>query len=774
MTDRHVFGSLPQRDPMDEMKESRWTVSKSSKARWRTRGLASSWLSSLVISALAITAVFYLPQIVGVLSAGMLLLLLGAPIITARYSSKLADEWEKDESTDSLVADERELVRTSNEQYMIALSLEDGPPEFLGDLGRLIRALPMNLGFCLIVSLEKCESSVLYDNDLLDDSSEWIVNSLSPEGLESFLLNQAGLWETSVSIAAQLPDRNGQGAFESAIHGALPAKGWGRLSVQQVMKLVLNRYFASQNPRFYALGNELTKWLIQLKSELASEVGSNVPGEFVSPIREARYDLALGHSINPETMLEGPPVGLVKNDLKNGLLICGGNRNERAGVLANLVEELLNSGKHVMLLSTDTQMLDLASLHHSGIPLQLADDLILNPINSDGMNSLRYVSKLKKALEILNGRAFGAATDFELALQRAVSVPDATLADVTLNDDTPVVAEEGGSSKQSTSDPSMDTLRGMEVIRVLRDGVGARAFYGKQTVPMSSLAENPLAVITVELGSPELDIFAWDLLSMKLSGIAPDNELVVILDSPQNLLAMNSRYPDRSKWVHDIVSNLLRLDGLIISVDGPSNLDSEVLNQLGSSICLRLRDSRDVAVANDILKLTVVGHGIHSKSRRSSRETSFVRTLDSDMAILSHQAEELSYPIQLNTPPTLDPLTGNQIRERLKLLQRYEEPEPKSQSLLAHAVRENKELAARILELLDRYEPLTEKAIQSFLNQESLSTADMTQILYRLEKASLILRGHESHSGVDYRNYRLTLKGRMALRQFSEEVSQSQ
>ncbi|MBS3794762.1 MAG: hypothetical protein KGY80_07695 [Candidatus Thorarchaeota archaeon] len=774
MTDRHVFGSLPQRDPMDEMKESRWTVSKSSKARWRTRELASSWLSSLAISALAITVVFYLPQIIGILSGGMLLLLLGAPVLTAKYSEQLADEWEKDESIDSLVADERELVRTANEQYMIALSLEDGPAEFLGDLGRLVRALPMSLGFCLVVSLEKCEPSVLYDHDLLDASSEWIVNSLSPEGLESFLLNQAGLWKTSVSIAAQLPNRNGQGSFESAIHGALPAKGWERFSVQQLMTLILNRSFASQNPRFYALGNELTKWLIQLKSELASEVGSNVPGEFVSPIREAKYDLALGHSINPETMLEGPPVGLVENDLKNGLLICGGNQNERAGVLANLVEELLNSGKHVILLSPDTQVLDLASLHHSGIPLQLADDLILNPIDSDGMNSLRYVSRLKKALEVLNGRAFGAATDFELALQRAVSVPDATLADVTLKDDTPVVAEEGGSSKQPTSDPSRDTLRGMEVIRVLRDGVGARAFYGKQTVPMSSLAENPLAVITVELGSPELDIFVWDLLSIKLSGIALDNELVVILDSPQNLLAMNSRYPNRSKWVHDVISNLLRLDGLIISVDGPSILDSEVLNHLGSSICLRLRDSRDVAVANDILKLTVVGHGIHSKSRRSSRETSFVRTLDSDMAILSHQAEELSYPIQLNTPPTLDPLTGSQIRERLKLLQRYEEQEPKSQSLLAHAVREHKELAARILELLDRYEPLTEKAIQSFLNQEALSTADMTQILYRLEKASLILRGHESHSGVDYRNYRLTLKGRMALRQFSEEVSQSQ
>lgn len=756
---------------MDEMKESRWSVSKSTKPRWRTRELASSWLSSLLVSALAVWAVFYVPKVVGILGVAVLLLLIGAPSLTSRSSEQLVPEWRQDNGIGSISGSDRELIETKNGQYMMALSLEDAPAELLGDLGRLIRALPIGLGFCLMVTLEKSDSSILYSQDLLDDSSRWLVDSISPERLESFLLNQAGFWKVSVSLAAQLRNQKGQGAFESGIRGALPSKGWERLSVQQLTALILNRSFANRDPCFYALGSELTKWLIQLKSELASEVGATIPGEFVSPIRGQQYDFEVGRSINPETMLEGPSVGLAQEDLEDGLLICGGHRNERIPILANLIYSILESGKHVIVLSANENAMRLASLHNSAIPLRLADDLILNPVAADGMNSLRYVSKLKKALEILNGRPFGAATDFELALQRAVSVPNATLADVSLIDDTPVVAEEGASSQKYSTDPSRDSLRGQEVIRLLRDGVGARAFYGQQTVPMSSLAKNTLTVAHIELGTPELDIFAWDLSLIKLSALGPSREFVVILDTPANLLASGNHYPDNSEWARDIVGDLLRRGSLIISVENPSSLDNEVLNQLGSSICLRLRDSRDIAVANDILKLTVVGHGIHSKSRRSSRETSFIRTLGSDMAILSHRAEELSYPIRLCDAPALQDLTENDIRSRLTTLQSYEKPEPKANSPLDPAFRDNKKIAVRILELLNRYSPLTEKALQSFLTREGISTADMTQILFRLERASLILKGHETHSGVDYGNYRLTLKGRMALRQFEEAAA---
>ncbi|MHA2352680.1 MAG: hypothetical protein ACXABX_06135, partial [Candidatus Thorarchaeota archaeon] len=86
----------------------------------------------------------------------------------------------------------------------------------------------------------------------------------------------------------------------------------------------------------------------------------------------------------------------------------------------------------------------------------------------------------------------------------------------------------------------------------------------------------------------------------------------------------------------------------------------------------------------------------------------------------------------------------------------------------------NTDLAVRVLKLLERYEPLTEEAVRRFVvaNGDE-KNPDVEGVLARLEHASMILRGHESHSGVSYSNFRITMKGSMALRQTEEGVGAS-
>jgi hypothetical protein len=75
-------------------------------------------------------------------------------------------------------------------------------------------------------------------------------------------------------------------------------------------------------------------------------------------------------------------------------------------------------------------------------------------------------------------------------------------------------------------------------------------------------------------------------------------------------------------------------------------------------------------------------------------------------------------------------------------------------------------LAIRVLKLLERYEPLTEEAVRRFIVSSGTDNdPDVEAVLARLEHASMILKGHEIHSGVSYTNYRITMKGSMALRQ---------
>lgn len=65
-----------------------------------------------------------------------------------------------------------------------------------------------------------------------------------------------------------------------------------------------------------------------------------------------------------------------------------------------------------------------------------------------------------------------------------------------------------------------------------------------------------------------------------------------------------------------------------------------------------------------------------------------------------------------------------------------------------------------------RYEPLTEEAVRKFIRSDKRhENADVEGILARLERANMILRGHEVHGGVSYTNFRVTMKGTMAMRE---------
>jgi hypothetical protein len=88
------------------------------------------------------------------------------------------------------------------------------------------------------------------------------------------------------------------------------------------------------------------------------------------------------------------------------------------------------------------------------------------------------------------------------------------------------------------------------------------------------------------------------------------------------------------------------------------------------------------------------------------------------------------------------------------------------ESLLDRVAGGERDLAVRVLRLLMRYEPLTEEAVKRFIVSSGGSASDDVQgVIARLERASLILRGHEVHGGVSYTNYRITMKGTMLLRE---------
>jgi hypothetical protein len=128
--------------------------------------------------------------------------------------------------------------------------------------------------------------------------------------------------------------------------------------------------------------------------------------------------------------------------------------------------------------------------------------------------------------------------------------------------------------------------------------------------------------------------------------------------------------------------------------------------------------------------------------------------MDDQTALLVHDGTETCQPVKLDKYPDLSKQDASQdMSQRIeKLVPADTQDVSRHDRILLDIVAAgNTDLAVRVLKLLERYEPLTEEAVRRFViaNGDD-KNPDIEGVLARLEHASMILRGHENHSGVSY------------------------
>ncbi len=652
---------------------------------------------------------------------------------------------------------EVEFEGAGPQTLLLGLELKQ-PPRLAGNLSKLIRALDTSSGFSFTVSLVPENNAVIVNRNKLKRFPLPFFSRRFHRAPSDIIISKGGLWKTGLTILGQTLNENETRYFDSAVRGSIPEHGLKRMSGKRLAKWVNECRILDGTPRFYALGRELSEWTIQLVSELAPEVGANIPGEFISPVRAKQCDYQLGVIINPETLQTGPIVGFTDDDLLNGVLITGGEWSDRFHAYSLLIPQILRSGKHVIILTNNRRAMSLLSLTNNSLGLTLGKDFVLNPVDAENIPRHEFVPRLKTALEVICSSALSSASHFEDALSRAVALNGGTVADITLlhNEDQPTITADDS--------PSRASLDGFEAVRVLHRGIGARAFYGIQTAKMAKLTEFPLTVMLIDLNSNELDTFAWDLFMIKISALTKDKNVVIILDEPLNLLL---KLHDRSRglWTHRLITDMLRRGPLMLSIRNPSELQ-HLLDLFSSCLAFRLKSSQDIKVMSDMLGLSVVD-SIHSKARISSRESSYLRTMKKEHALLVDSNPDTCVPLKLGPPLKLHtPSESDITSRRLSMIGTSEQPSMAAESgVLAFVTGERSNLAAQVLQLLERYEPLTVEALKKFIQTSGVEIDDIESLLIQLEQANMILRGHEFLNGVNYSNYRITLKGTMALRQ---------
>ncbi|MHA1949868.1 MAG: hypothetical protein ACW99G_00995 [Candidatus Thorarchaeota archaeon] len=769
----NIMGSKPAVDPMSELSGSQMTVISDNEIRWDNRTIKHSWDQVFAVTIGVMLSVFWFPYHTILVTGISLVLIIIVPILTKYFEHrglKKQNWYELPEPDLSFDVRKKSILSkgVSGEQHIIALAMKKAKPNLQGDLGKLLRGLDTSHGFLMVADLfpEK-PKNVVRDGVVTDLLERYLDNSSSSQR-NSYFDSRGGLWRSQLYFLGHSSTMAEVRMVESQVKGSIPDRGLKRIKMKELSRRLKEWDLCSGQPTFYATGSELTEWLVQLPSELGPEVGSNVPGEFIAPIRSRSDDYNMGTVVNPETLRLGPSVGLMHDDLEQGLLICGGDWKDRDYVISVLIDQLLQNDKRVLFITVNENGLRLKGLSSEGIGMTLGKDLILNPVDSEGISRPRYVSELLLLLETLAGTNLSSAADFEIALSRVVSLGSGTLADVVIDPEHDAIQD--GSTAVAPVRIPQSSQQALSAIKRLHQGSGARAFYGTQTAPLTRLAQQKLAVVSLTIGAMDLDMFALDLMCLKLTGLEPDPNLIVIIDTPENLSTDKSvfRYSKRGILSEQITRSLLRRGPLVLSVNNPSSLVWDTSDSLGSCIALRMRESSDIAHVSDLLSLNVVGGGIHSKARQSSRESSFLRMMERGYALLSHEQAKSCMPFKIGPLPEMrEPSHGETILTSVTSVTPHLPGSPKT--LIDTVGGKDSDSTRDVLKLLQRYEPLTEEAVRRFLAASGGPDVDVEAILARLENSSMILRGHEQHAGISYKNYRITMKGSMALRQ-SEEV----
>ncbi len=771
----NIMGSKPAQDPMEQLQSAGMTVTSDIEIRWDDRSVKLPLDYVFGLSIVVLAGVFWFPLLTIIITAIVLVVLLVTPTVQKYlelHSLGGTDWYEVPESDVRFEERKKSLLSrgVGSEQSIIGLNMKKARPNLQGDLSKLLRGLDTSHGFLMVVDLFLAESKMVAKDGVVTDAIERYLDHKSSSQRKAYFHSRGGLWRSQLYFVGNSRTELEVRLVEGQVKGCIPDRGLKRIKVKELGRRLKEWDLCSGPPTFFATGGELAEWLVQLPSELGPEVGSNVPGEFIAPIRSRSDDYTLGAVVNPETLKEGPPVGLLHSDLEQGLLVCGGDWRDRRHVLSVLIDELIEKGKRVLLLTANEEGLEMRGLSVDGISLSLGKDLILNPVDSEGSSRPRYVSELLLLLETLAGANLSPAAEFEIALTRVVALGNGTLADVVID------SEHDSVQDDSTSPPPERIPRAsqqaMSAIKRLHQGSGASAFYGTQTAPVSRLSQQRLTVVSLTIGAFDLDMFALDLICLKLAGLPKDSDLVIVVDTPENLTTAKSafRYTKRGIMSEQITRALLKRGPLVLSVNNPSSLVWDVSDALGSCIALRMRESTDLAHIADLLSLNVVGGGIHSKARQSSRESSFLRVLERGYALMSHEQAKTCMPLKLSTPPPMKEPSDTDSGPVPDFVLNDPLPSSGPKTLIDTVGGRDSKTVKEVLGLLTRYEPLTEESVKRFLASSGGPDVDIEAILARLENASLILKGHESHSGVSYKNYRITMKGSMALRQ-AEGVS---
>ena len=383
----NIMGSKPAQDPMEQLERAGMTVTSTTEIRWDNRSVKPQWDYVLGLSVIILVAVLQL-QILAIVITGIILaIMLILPTIQRYLEERALDDadWYRVPEPDVGFEERKKSLLSKGvggERHIIALNMKKARPNLQGNLGKLLRGLDTSHGFLMVADMFPTDPKDIAKDGVVTGTIEKYLDHISSSQRKEYFHTRGGAWRSQLYFVGHSNTELEVRLVEGQVKGSVPDRGLKRIKEKELSNRLMEWDICRGAPTFYATGEELSDWLVQLPSELGPEVGSNVPGEFIAPIRSRSEDYPLGVVVNPETLKTGPPAGLMHSDLEQGLLLCGGDWRDRKQVLSVLIDGILSSGKRALLLTVNEDGPSLAGLGPGGTVLTLGKDLVLNPVDS--------------------------------------------------------------------------------------------------------------------------------------------------------------------------------------------------------------------------------------------------------------------------------------------------------------------------------------------------------------------------------------------------------
>ncbi len=766
---RTYFGPRPELDPIERMSR-RPRVEKDEEISYATIWARRSPIGGKYIKKLGMMSIMWsFGVIIGInmsmelMGAIVLGLVMTASIKIANYLIQSYQVSKSDYLPIPQDFERKDGYVVLYDKYIAGIIIKEVPLSLFGRMETLLDTfVNSNIDFRYALELEPVDfDDVLHSGNLNDFVIEdW--TELSAGLQQATIGKMAGFWNVVLTIIVSAPDvaklETSLHLIKSSVKASLPGSKIKDMSLPNLYSSSL----LSLPPTFIATGAEITRSIFDIKPALLGKVQFRIPGEFILPTG-LHYDIRIGRVIDTETQHEVDNAGFRKDDVPKGLAIVGGSYEERTKTTFRILKELADHGINFIFISGDQIYRKLANLVDNLVVLKLGKDFILNPVDPEGLPSNLYASLLKSIFSTAAYKAGVPTPEFDVALADTLSDGSSTIEDL-------IEKYEGIST--GTDRASEDLYR---FVVSLKTGEGAESFYGVQSSSLSDLIKPGPVILECDLQSPTLRFMASTLIATKLLGYSGDTA-VLGFSSANLMFSMPARglisESESNIWSGLRKGLVKKKIGLLVSTDSPTDMPYSMYSNLSISISHRVTSSQDVSTVADRMGLSALSHGLYSKNRYGSRETTYLRTLDYGEALYIVDEVSTGFPIKIDYEfnVELKEISEKLLKDRLSDLR----PELGKKMFRPASTTLEKDfggkalLAAMVLKLLTNYEVLSQEGIVSALAKKA-ERDEILRIVNGLAEHGYLVLVSEGYGGFKVASYTITERGRMNLEMFEND-----